>query len=186
MCHLLVVRKSLVDELGGLRPEFDGAQDYDLMLRATEKAREIVHVPHVLYHWRIIAGSAAGDTTAKPWAYEAGRRAVEDALARRGIKAVVDGASVIPGMHYVRRVVVGEPLVSIVVPFRDEPSLLTQCFESICESPGYSRFEVVLVDNGSVLPETGAVLDQLSQDPRVVRSIPTRCARRRLVTCCSS
>jgi GT2 family glycosyltransferase len=168
MCHLLVVRRSLVAEVGGLRTDFDGAQDYDLMLRATERARAVVHVPHVLYHWRIIAGSAAGDTMAKPWAYEAGRRAVRDALARRRIDAVVDGDSVIAGMHYVRRAVVGEPLVSIVVPFRDEPSLLTQCFESICESPGYSRFEVLLVDNGSVLPETSALLDQLSHDPRVV------------------
>lgn len=168
MCHLFVVRKSLVDQLGGLRPEFDGSQDYDLMLRATEKAREVVHVPYVLYHWRVIAGSAAGDTTAKPWAYEAGRRAIADALARRGIDAVVDGDTVIAGMYNVRRKVVGQPLVSIVVPFRDEPSLLTQCYESICESPGYEPFEVVLVDNGSVLPETAVLLDQLADDPRVV------------------
>jgi GT2 family glycosyltransferase len=167
MCHLLVVRRSLVEELGGLRSEYDGSQDYDLMLRATERARQVVHVPDVLYHWRMIAGSAAGDTSAKPWAYEAGHRALQDAMARRGEDAVVDADTPVAGLYHVRRRVTGDPLVSVIVPFKDEPALLTQCVESVCEAPGYDRFEMVLVDNGSVLPETATLLDQLSENPRV-------------------
>jgi glycosyltransferase involved in cell wall biosynthesis len=168
MCHLLVVRRALLEELGGLRPAFDGSQDYDLMLRATERAREVVHVPDVLYHWRMIAGSAAGDTSAKPWAYEAGHRALQDAMARRGEDAVVDANTVVPGVYHVRRRVTGDPLVSVIVPFKDEPALLTQCVESVCEAPGYDRFELVLVDNGSVMPETATLLDRLSEHPRVM------------------
>ena len=102
LCHLLVVRRSLVEELGGLRPEFDGGQDYDLMLRATERARKVVHVPEILYHWRELAGSACGDTAAKPWAFEAGRRALESAVARRGFDAAVEPHEHFPGNFHVR------------------------------------------------------------------------------------
>ena len=168
MCHLLVIRRSLVEEVGGLRSAFDGSQDYDLMLRTTERARSVVHVPDVLYHWRMIAGSAAGDTSAKPWAYEAGHRALQDAMDRRGEDALVDANTVVPGLYHVRRRVTGDPLVSLIVPFKDEPALLTQCVQSVCESPGYDRFEIVLVDNGSVLPETKTLLDRLSEHPRVL------------------
>jgi O-antigen biosynthesis protein len=168
LCHVLVVRRSLIEQLGGLRPEFDGGQDYDLMLRATEGARMVVHVPEVLYHWRELPGSAAHDTTAKPWAYEAGHRALEDALERRGEDALVEDSTVIPGMYYVRRRVRGEPLVSVIVPFRDEPALLNRCVESVCKAPGHERLELVLVDNGSRLPETASLLDRLAEDPRVV------------------
>jgi GT2 family glycosyltransferase len=167
LCHVLVVRRSLVQELGGLRSEFDGSQDYDLMLRATERARSIVHVPEVLYHWRVMAGSAAGATTSKPWAYEAGRRAVEDAVARRGEDAVVE-STVVPGLYHVRRRVRGEALLSVIVPFRDDPALLSQCVDAVLSAGGYEHVELVLVDNGSVLPETGSLLDRLAEDPRIV------------------
>ena len=83
-CHLLVVRRSLVVELGGLRPQFDGSQDFDLMLRATEVARGVVHVPKILYHWRVLDGSVSLDPHAKPWAFAAEHRALQDALDRRG------------------------------------------------------------------------------------------------------
>lgn len=168
MCHVFVVRRSLFEQVGGLRPEFDGSQDYDLMLRATERARSVVHVPEVLYHWRAIAGSASADLTSKPWAYEAGRRAVQDAVARRGEDAVVETSAIVPTMYHVRRRVRGDPLVSVIVPFRDKPALLARCVESVCESPGHDRLELVLVDHGSVLPETESLLDQLAEDPRVV------------------
>jgi GT2 family glycosyltransferase len=169
MCHLLVVRRSLVDDCGGLRNEFDGAQDYDLMLRATERLRDdqIVHLPEVLYHWRVIEGSASGDTTAKPWAFEAGRRALADAVARRGIDAEVTICPGIPGSYEVRRRVVGRPRVTAIVPFRDEPALLAACYRAFVADPGHDEFELLLVDNDSALPETQAVLASLSADPRV-------------------
>jgi GT2 family glycosyltransferase len=170
MCHLLVVRATLVAELGGLRSDFDGSQDYDLMLRATERARQVVHVPDVLYHWRTVPSSAAsGDASVKPWAYEAGRRALVDAMERRGEPADVTGDAVILGTYRVRRLVPsGRHRVSVIVPFRDEPSLLTQCVDSVLEAPGFDEIELCLIDNGSVLPETRVVLDELAADPRVV------------------
>nr|MDA8291032.1 glycosyltransferase family 2 protein [Actinomycetota bacterium] len=168
--HLTLVRRSLVSELGGLRSDFDGSQDYDLVLRATERARRIVHVPDVLYHWRSLPGSAASDSSrelAKPWAYEAGKRAIEDALRRRGEDAEVTSDPRFAGRYHVRRELRREPTVSIVVPFRDEPGLLATCCESLRSEPGYGRVELVLVDNGSELPETAALLDRLSADPDV-------------------
>jgi O-antigen biosynthesis protein len=167
LCHLLVVRRSLVEELGGLRSEFDGSQDYDLMLRATETARAVVHVPEILYHWRELPGSASGDTGAKPWAYEAGRRTLEETLARRGIEGVVEPHARFLGNFHVRRAIRGEPLVSIVVPFRDEPARMAACYRSLLEAPGYANFEIVLVDNGSELPETRALTAELAADPNV-------------------
>jgi len=167
LCHLLVVRRSLVHKLGGLRSEFDGSQDYDLMLRATEDAAAIVHVPEILYHWRVLAGSASGDTGAKPWAYEAGRRALESALARRDIEAVVEPHERFVGNFHVRRKIAGEPLVSIIVPFRDEPGMTASCYRALAKSPGYENFELLLVDNGSELPETEALLGELAKDPKV-------------------
>ncbi len=167
LCHLLVVKRALVDELGGLRSEFDGSQDYDLMLRATERATTVVHVPEILYHWRVLAGSASADTGAKPWAFEAGRRALESALSRRKIEAVVEPHERFAGNFHVRRAISGEPLVSIIVPFRDEPAMTWNCYRSLVRSPGYENFELLLIDNGSELPETGALLGQLLKDPRV-------------------
>ena len=166
-CHMLVIRRSLVSQLGGLRADFDGSQDYDLMLRATERARSVVHVPEILYHWRVLPGSTSGDTAAKPWAFEAERRALADALERRGIDAVVEPEGRFPGNFHVRRSIVGEPLVSIIVPFRDEPETTASCYRSLVASPGYDRFEVLLVDNGSELPETRALCGELAKDERV-------------------
>jgi GT2 family glycosyltransferase len=166
-CHMLVVRRSLVAELGGLRPEFDGSQDYDLMLRATEVARAVVHVPEILYHWRVMAGSTSADPHAKPWAFDAEHRALEEALARRGVAATVEDHSRFPGNFHVRRDIIGEPLVSIIVPFRDEPEMTASCYRSLVRAPGYDRYEILLVDNDSELPETGVLSAGLAKDPRV-------------------
>jgi len=167
-CHLTVVRRQLVADVGGLRPAFDGSQDWDLALRATERARAIVHVPELLYHWRALPASAASGTAAKPWAYEAGRRVLVDTLARRGEQGEVTQVEQFPGRYRVRRAIRGAPVVSVVVPFRDRPAMLASCVESVCRSPGYDRIELVLVDNSSALPETAALLDQLSARPDVV------------------
>jgi hypothetical protein len=83
--HLLALRRGLFERLGGLRSEFDGSQDHDLVLRSMEEARRVCHLPQVGYHWRRTPQSVAGGASAKPWAFEAGRRAVEQACARRGI-----------------------------------------------------------------------------------------------------
>jgi GT2 family glycosyltransferase len=164
-CHLFVVRRALFEELGGLRSEFDGSQDFDLALRAVERARRVVHVPKVLYHWREHAGSAAGSAEAKPWASEAGRRAVQAALERRGER----GRAVRtrwPGIYAVRREVQGNPLVTVVIAARDAPRLTASCLDALEATAGWDPYEVVLIDNGSVEPETHALLVRLERTGR--------------------
>ncbi len=163
--HLMAIRRSVVTAIGGFRPEFDGSQDFDIMLRATEQARSVVHVPRVLYHWRVVAGSAAGDPDAKPWAYQASRRVVEDTLRRRGIDGEVRGGP-FQGAYHVRRNVVGTPTVSIIIPFRDQAALTVACLDSLEVAPGYDIAEVVLIDNGSTDPETAALRQRLESRPR--------------------
>ncbi len=113
--HFSVFRKTLLDEIGGFRQGFDGSQDHDLTLRATEKARRVVHIPWVLYHWRQLATSVAGDPNAKPYAYEAGRKAVQEHCDRVGIKATVELSTPL-GTYRVRRAIEGDPLISVIIP----------------------------------------------------------------------
>ncbi|MHB1712277.1 MAG: glycosyltransferase family 2 protein, partial [Acidimicrobiales bacterium] len=162
--HLTAIRHDLIRRIGGFRSEFDGSQDFDLMLRATEQARRVIHIPRVLYHWRVVAGSAAGDPDAKPWAYLASRRAVEDAVIRQGIDGYVDGAP-FRGAYHVRRRIRSSPRVSIIMPFRDQAALTVACLASLDSSPGYPIDEVVLIDNGSTEPETRALRRQLEIRP---------------------
>ncbi len=164
--HLTVVRRRLVEEIGGFRPEMDGSQDYDLMLRATERARAIVHIPQVLYHWRVVEGSAAGDPAAKPWAYDASRRALTDTLTRRKIDGHVEPGP-FPGSYHTRRRVSGSPKVSIIIPVRDEAPILRECVDSLDRDPGHENFEIVLVDNDGVGPETRALIDILLERPKI-------------------
>ncbi len=167
--HLLVVRRELLAEVGGLRSEFDGSQDYDLMLRATEASGRIVHVPEVLYHWRAIPGSAAGDPAAKPWGHDASRRALEAAVVRRGLDASVEDTGFAPGWYHLRRRVRGRPAVSIVIPFRDQAAMTARCIASLDLDPRHDPYELVLVDNGSVEPETVALRRRLeAQGARVL------------------
>lgn len=166
-CHFTVASRALIEEVGGLHYGYDGAQDFDLALRMSERARAIRHVAKVLYHWRMIPNSTASDASAKPYTWEAGRRALTDALARRGIAGHVD-LGPYPNTYHVRRDVAGEPLVSIIVPFRDEPEMLRACVESVLGRSTWRRFELLLVDNQSSRPETAALLEQLAaRDPRV-------------------
>jgi len=116
LCHLAVVRRSLIDEVGGCRPGFDGSQDYDLLLRVSERARKVDHLSRFLYHWRVVPGSTAGDSQAKPAAYDAGRRALVDHCARVGIDAKVTALAHAPGCYSVIRNPVGGVVATVVVP----------------------------------------------------------------------
>ncbi len=162
--HLTAIRLDLLRRIGGFRPEFDGSQDFDVMLRSTELARRVVHIPKVLYHWRVVAGSAAGDPAAKPWAYAASRRVVEDAVSRRGIRGRVESGP-ISGSYRVRREIISTPTVCVIIPFRDQAALTEACLRSLERSPGYPISEVVLVDNGSIEPETLVLRARLEARP---------------------
>jgi GT2 family glycosyltransferase len=147
ICHLGVYRRSLLEEVGGFRQGYDGSQDYDLVLRVTERARRVVHIPKVLYHWRVVPSSAAGSTEAKPYAYVAGQRALEDALARRSAEGRVE--MVHPGIYRTSYAIVDSPLVSIVIPTKDKVDLLRNCIESIRSKSTYGNYEIIVVDNNS-------------------------------------
>ena len=165
--HLSVIRRSLVVKVGGLNSELDGSQDHDLLLRCVEQANEIVHVPIVLYHWRAVEGSTARDFGEKSYPWEAGRSAVEKSLGRRRIVGSVELGEH-PGTYRVTRKVAGNPKVSILVPFRDQPRLLEQCVRSILEKTDYPNYEILGLDNQSEDPITHRLMQSLAgSDDRV-------------------
>lgn len=172
-CHLAAIRRDLVVEIGGFRSEFDGSQDYDLFLRATERARTIAHIPRVLYHWRVIAGSTSGDADAKPYAIDAGRRAVTDAMQRRGIDAVVKPGR---GYHRVQRRLTSSPLVSIVIPTRgtvgqvwgQSVPYVVNIIDSIVQTSTYSNIEFVVVADKVMDRCTTDAVSSLGDNIRIV------------------
>ncbi|WP_436699352.1 glycosyltransferase family 2 protein [Nocardioides sp. BYT-33-1] len=172
--HLSVLRASLVRELGGLREGFEGSQDHDLVLRVTERARRIVHIPKVLYHWRILPGSAAGDGSAKPYALDAGRRAVQEHLGRVGIAGTVEVVG--PGRYRTRRLLPRERRVSIVIPTRGSASLVwgrrrtlvTRAVRSALAGTRHADLEVVVVYDTDTPEAVLAELDQIAGDRLVL------------------
>jgi GT2 family glycosyltransferase len=156
-CHLIVLRRSLFEELQGFRAEYEGGHVYDLTLRLTERTslERIRHIPRILYHWRMHAGSTAQDAAQKPYVYDADRRAIQAAVDRRGEPGRV-AASPGPAGCWITRYEITRPgKVSIIIPTRDQPEILEACIASIFErSAAFSDFEVIVVDNGSVEPRT--------------------------------
>ncbi|MGL6097436.1 MAG: glycosyltransferase family 2 protein [Fimbriiglobus sp.] len=165
VCHLTVLRKALTDDLGGFRPGFDGSQDYDLVLRASETARRIVHIPRVLYHWRMHEQSTALNKGSKNYAYENGRNAIADHLARIGVDAGVHDGPVL-GTYQVVYHLRSQPLVSVVVPNKDHPEMLARCVDSLAKG-SYANYELLVVENGSTRPETFALYERLKAQPHV-------------------
>lgn len=162
--HLVVVRKSLVDKVGGLRPGFDGAQDYDFLLRATEQTDNIVHIPKILYHWRLAIGSTSADVGSKSYATDAGMKALHDAVKRRRIRAEVIEIPDRPTNYRLRYLLgANKPKVTIIIPFKDKVDYLKVLIPSIRRS-NYDNYEVLLITNNSVEPETYAYLDTLKSD----------------------
>lgn len=168
-CHLSVLRRSLVEEVGGFDPEFEGSQDWDLVLKVSERARAVLHVPKVLYHWRALAGSAAGGgEAAKPWAFEAGRRAVQAHCERTGVQARVERDEADSGVYHLVPELRRRPSVSIVIPTAgtrrevrfEQVVLVTHCVRSIVESSSYDEYEIVCVSDEQTDP---AVLGELGE-----------------------
>lgn len=163
ICHLTVLKRSLVEAIGGFRAGFDGAQDYDLVLRASERAARIVHIPRVLYHWRMHEGSTAANKGSKTYAYDNGKKALAEHLTRIGVDASVHDGPILGTYHavyHLRR----QPLVSVVVPNKDHPEMLARCVESLAKS-SYANYELLVVENGSTRPETFAYYDALRELP---------------------
>ena len=153
ICHLFVVRRILMEKVGGFRKEFDGAQDYDFILRCTEEAEKIAHVHKVLYHWRTHEKSTSDNPESKIYAFHAGRRAVESHLQRLGIQAEVEETCDL-GYYRVKYPVTGSPLVSILIPNKDQLQTLKKCLKSIWEKTEYTNYEILIIENNSTEKET--------------------------------
>jgi len=165
--HLCTIKKSLLDEVGYFRSECDGAQDYDLFLRVTEKAKKILHIPKVLYHWRMLPTSTSSNVHVKPQALLNGIKALEYTLKRRKIDAEVFEGN-LPHYFRIKRKIKGNPLVSIVIPFKDKPELLKMCIGSILEKSTYKNFEIIGMSNNSEESETFATMKMFEKkDSRV-------------------
>jgi len=172
--HLVVMRCDILQQIGSFRTGLDGAQDYDLWLRASQEVDSIVHIPHLLYHWRKHPESTAASSAAKPYAHEAGRTAVAQYLQQRYPER---GITVVDGEHlFTYQACFPLPeqlLVSIIIPTRDGLQLLQPCVESIVARSRWKRFEIIILDNGSSEPDT---MDYLRDTPerdqriRVVRA----------------
>lgn len=158
ICHLCVLRKSLIDKVGGFRKEYDGSQDYDLFLRIVENTNNIYHIDKILYHWRQSPTSTAGYLGNKSYAYVAGKKALEDSLKRRKINGeVINNPRV---STYLVKYDNDNPLVSIIIPMKDQASVSRRCFESIYKKNTYKNFEVIVIDNNSNEDETFKLLEE--------------------------
>ncbi len=148
ICHFTTLRRRLVDEVGGFREEFDGAQDYDLFLRIVEKTDRIHHIPRILYHWRRSAFSTSDNIRRKPKALEAGKKAINQHLERRGEAGYV-AVDWRTHAYWVKREIGQRRKVSIIIPARDGLPLLSRCVESLVKKTSYQEFEIVIVNNDS-------------------------------------
>ncbi len=168
VCHFTIFRRDMLNAIGGFRAGYDGSQDYDLILRFTEKTspEKIAHISKILYHWRKIPGSAAATTDAKNYAYVSAKKALQDYLERNEISGeVLDGH--FTGSYRVRRNIVHAEKVSIIIPFRDQVQLLRNCMESIRNKTDYPNYEILLVNNQSREPSTIEYLEQIQQSDNI-------------------
>ncbi|HAW52026.1 MAG TPA: glycosyl transferase family 2 [Flavobacteriales bacterium] len=158
--HLVTVSSEMLSQTGKLRLGFEGSQDYDLWLRIVEKAGQIIHIPRVLYHWRMHKDSTAGNEGAKNYAFENGIKALDEALKRRGIKGKAELLKDSPGVYRIRYELIKEDLISIVIPTKDNASVLGVCLKSVFEKSSYQNFEVLLVNNNSEQESTFDLLEK--------------------------
>ena len=168
ICHFSVFSKELVDKCGTFRTEFDGSQDHDMILRLTKAAQNIVHVPKILYYWRSHAGSVASDINAKTYAIDAAKNAVAAHLRACGFEDFrIESSRAFETIFRIRYKVIGNPLVSILIPNRDHVEDLRRCIESIIDRSSYDNFEIIVIENNSVGQEIAQYYEALEKHPRV-------------------
>ncbi|MDD3192691.1 MAG: glycosyltransferase [Oscillospiraceae bacterium] len=153
ICHFTVFQKELLDKVGLFRSECDGSQDFDMVLRLTEQAQKIVHIPKALYFWRSHPQSVASDISAKPYVIEAAKKAVRDHLQRVGLQGEVTDSKAL-SIYRIQYEIEGEPLVSILIPNKDHVDELKKCILSIRSKTTYSNYEIIVIENNSSEPRT--------------------------------
>ena len=168
--HFFVVKKEIMDKVGGFRSEYDGAQDYDLMFRCIENATQIKHIPMILYHWRVHMNSVAGDPASKMYAYEAGKKAIEDHLKRMNIDATVEHTGLL-GMYHVKYAIDGNPKISVIIPNKDHVEDLDKCIRSLYQVNTYKNFEIIIIENNSEKKETFQYYESLKKQHENVKVV---------------
>lgn len=166
-CHLGVYRKSIVDKIGGFRAEFDGAQDYDMVLRFVEQTSSIFHIPKILYHWRMSPGSTATNLSEKNYAREAQIKAVAQHFQRLNIDAEVT-PGLADNLVRAKRHLPTKPKVSIIIPTCDKLNLLEKCIKSIKEKTDYNNYEIIVVNNNSREKETYNYFEEIKKEKNIV------------------
>ncbi len=168
ICHFSVIKTELMQKIGGFREGFDGAQDYDLFLRIAETTKNIVHISKVLYHWRVHSGSTASAATgdAKPYAYEAGKKALESHLQRIGITGTVEHGDLL-GTYKITYSVIGNPKVSILIPNKDHAKDLKLCIQSIIKQTTYTNYEIIIIENNSTEKSTFDFYDEIQKQKNI-------------------
>lgn len=164
ICHLFIVKKELLKQVGGFRQEFDGAQDYDFIFRCTEAAMGIHHIPKVLYHWRCHQDSTASNPESKMYAFEAGSRAIMAHYERMGIRAEKVEKGVDYGIYHTTFRIQGEPLISVIIPNKDHRDDLDVCVRSLLERSSYRNLEFIVVENNSTEPATFAYYEKMQAE----------------------
>jgi GT2 family glycosyltransferase len=160
VCHFTLIRREVIQQVGGFRSEFDGAQDYDLFLRIIERTTRIDHIPRVLYHWRRSAASTADNIRRKPGSLETGRLALESYLERQAVRGhvTVDWRT---HAYWIKRELSQAKKISIIIPVRDRVDLLKRCLDSLTKETHYAPYEIVIVDNDSQTEEARSYLSGL-------------------------
>lgn len=167
ICHLTVIQKRFLDKVGHLNPNYSGVQDYDHILRCVERTNRIVHIPKILYHWRMCPGSVAVDTDNKPYTYELFQKILREHYERMWIQAEVK--AVFPGVVRTVYQLPCEPLVSVIIANKDHREDLMRCVESLEQESEYKNLEILIVENNSVSEEIFAYYDQVQRQYDNVR-----------------
>lgn len=167
ICHLTVIQKRFLDKVGYLNPNYSGVQDYDHILRCVERTNRIVHIPKILYHWRMCPGSVAVDTDNKPYTYELFQKILREHYERMGIQAEVK--AVFPGVVRTVYQLPYEPLVSVIIANKDHREDLMRCVESLEQESEYKNLEILIVENNSVSEEIVTYYDQVQRQYDNVR-----------------
>jgi len=170
ICHLFVVKKSLQEQVGLLDAAYDGAQDYDFILRCTEQAKQIHHIPKILYHWRCHQDSTAVNQESKTYAFAAGKRAIQAHYDRLGITATVTESEYL-GLYRSEYQLASTPLVSIIIPNKDHAADLKRCIDSIEEKSSYKAYEYVIIENNSEEEATFLYYEELKKNKENVKIV---------------
>ena len=170
ICHLAVFKRELFEAVGGERPACDGSQDHDLFLRLLEQAAPPIHVPQVLYYWRVHAASTSGGVAAKPYVAAAAKKAIADHLARTGQKGAVEDG-LFPSTYRVKWEIEGQPLVSILIPNKDHVSDLDGCLQSLLARTRWPRYEIVVIENNSTDPATFEYYTKIKKEHENIRVV---------------